>query len=215
MAHPENRTAKAKSEIDIVSSNELERSGLSPSQRGSLGLEHYRSWLVLLAGMQLGPRYRAKLDASDVAQQTLVQAFEGAKAFRGESEAEVEAWLRKILARVLAHAFRRFDGTRARDLDRERSLERSLDDSSRRIGVLAVDGFPSPSAIAAQNEQALLLAEALTRLPEDYREVILLRNIEGLSHEETAVRLGRRSGATRMLWVRALSRLKRELGSDL
>ena len=58
----------------------------------------------------------------------------------------------------------------------------------------------------------MLLAEALSRLPEDYREVIVLRNLEGLSHEEVAARMGRGIGAVRMLWLRALSRLRRELG---
>jgi RNA polymerase sigma-70 factor (ECF subfamily) len=58
----------------------------------------------------------------------------------------------------------------------------------------------------------VLLAAALSRLPEDYREVIVLRNLEGLSHEEVAARMGRAAGAVRMLWLRALSCLRRELG---
>jgi RNA polymerase sigma-70 factor (ECF subfamily) len=58
----------------------------------------------------------------------------------------------------------------------------------------------------------VLLAEALSRLPEDYRKVIVLRNLEGLSHEEVATRMGRAVGAVSMLWLRALSRLRRELG---
>ena len=57
----------------------------------------------------------------------------------------------------------------------------------------------------------MLLAEALSRLPEDYREVIVLRNLEELSHEDVAARMGRAVGAVRMLWLRALSRLRREL----
>ena len=51
----------------------------------------------------------------------------------------------------------------------------------------------------------------MARLPADYAEVILLRNIEGLSHDEIALRMGRGSGAVRMLWVRALARLRQEL----
>jgi RNA polymerase sigma-70 factor (ECF subfamily) len=59
-------------------------------------------------------------------------------------------------------------------------------------------------------------AEALYRLPEDYREVIVLPNLEGLSHEEVAARMGRAVGAVRMRWLRALPRLRRDLvrGSD-
>jgi DNA-directed RNA polymerase specialized sigma24 family protein len=54
-------------------------------------------------------------------------------------------------------------------------------------------------------------ADALARLPADYAEIILLRNVEGLSHEQAAERMGRGVGAVRMLWVRALSRLRAEL----
>lgn len=178
-------------------------------------LERHRSWLVLLARMQLGPHSRGKFDASDIAQQTLVQAIEGEREFRGRSAAEREAWLRKILARVLAHAFRRYEGTQARDPRRERSLELALEASSRNLGATLADKLPSPSQLASDREQSVLLAEALDRLPEDYREVIVLRNIEGLSHEETAIRMGRAQGAVRMLWVRAIGRLRKELGAAL
>ena len=98
------------------------------------------------------------------------------------------------------------------DRVREVSLEAELDASSRRLGELLADTGPSPSAAADRNEQGVLLADALSRLPEDYREVIVLRNLEGLSHEEVATRMGRGVGAVRMLWLRALSRLRRELG---
>ena len=62
--------------------------------------------------------------------------------------------------------------------------------------------------------EGVLLAEALSRLPEDYREVIVLRNLEGLSHEDVAARMGRAVGAVRMLWMRALARLRREFGTN-
>ena len=70
----------------------------------------------------------------------------------------------------------------------------------------------SPSLQAARSEQELQLAEVLTRLPDDYRQVIMLRNLEGLPHEEVARRMDRGVGAVRMLWVRALARLRQEMG---
>ena len=131
---------------------------------------------------------------------------------RGSTEAELAAWLRAILAGVLGDAFRRYHGTRARDPAREVSLDAELDGSSRRLGQLLADTGPSPSAGAARHEQGVMLADDLSRLPEDYREVIVLRNLERLSHEEVAARMGCAVGAVRMLWLRALSRLRRELG---
>src|SRR4051812_23389356 len=69
----------------------------------------------------------------------------------------------------------------------------------------------TPSQQAARQEQEILLAEALARLPSDYREVIVLRNLEGLPHVEVARRMGRSPGAVRMLWVRALAQMRAEL----
>jgi RNA polymerase sigma-70 factor (ECF subfamily) len=178
----------------------------------NLDLDRFRPWLVLLARSQLAGRLGGKLDASDVAQQALLEACRALPQFRGSTEAELAAWLRAILAGVLGDAFRRYHGTQARDPAREVSLEAELDASSRRLGELLADTGPSPSAEAARHEQGVLLADALARLPEDYREVIVLRNLEGLSHEEVAARMGRGVGAVRMLWLRALSRLRRELG---
>jgi len=177
-------------------------------------LLRYQPWLALLARVQLGPRLKSKIDPSDVVQQTLLEACRALPQFRGRTEPEFQAWLRQILAHVLAHADRHFHGTQKRAADRELSLDQELARSSQRIGNMLADSASSPSQKAVRHEQAVRLAEVLARLPEDYREVIILRNLEGLSHEETAERLGRSTGAVRMLWVRALNRLREELPSD-
>ncbi len=174
-------------------------------------LERFRSWLGLLARLQVEPRLRAKFDASDVVQQTMLEAVRGWASFRGGTEAELAAWLRQILARVLLHERRRFGGAQRRDLCREVSLEQALAESSRRLGDLLAAPDTSPSERAGRHELELRLADAMAKLPADYAEVILLRNIEGLSHDEIARRMGRGSGAVRMLWVRALARLRQEL----
>jgi RNA polymerase sigma-70 factor, ECF subfamily len=174
-------------------------------------LERYRSWLGLLARLQVEPRFRAKFDPSDIVQQTMLEAVRGWASFRGGTEAELAAWLRQILARVLLHERRRFGGAQRRDLGREVSLEQALAESSRRLGDLLAAPDTSPSERAGRHELELRLADAMAKLPADYAEVILLRNIEGLSHDEIARRMGRGSGAVRMLWVRALARLRQEL----
>jgi RNA polymerase sigma-70 factor (ECF subfamily) len=181
-----------------------------PAVRG-VALLAYEPWLRVLARLGVNERFRAKFDPSDVVQQTLFEACRDLPRFRGGSEAELMAWLRQVLAHVLAHEVRRYAGTLGRDLGREFSLEQALAESSRRLGdALAAPGS-SPSVQAGRHEMELRLADCLSRLPDDYREVILLRNIEGLPHEEIARRMGRNVGAVRMLWVRALSRLRREL----
>jgi RNA polymerase sigma-70 factor (ECF subfamily) len=182
--------------------------------RGEL-LDRHRSWLALLARLQIDGRLRGKLDPSDVVQQTLLEAHRDLDGFRGRTAGELAAWLRGILAHVLAHEFRRFEGTMRRDVAREQSLDTALAESSRRLGAALADPGPSPSTVAGQHELELKLTDVLARLPDDYREVILLRNLEGLSHEDVAQRMGRGVGAVRMLWVRALARLRAEvLGAE-
>lgn len=175
-------------------------------------LEPFQPWLRLLAQLQIDGEFQGKFDPSDIAQQTLLEAYRDLPKFRGQSEPELLAWLRQILAHVLAHEIRRLRGTQQRDPAREVSLERSLAQSSLRLGAILADGGPSPSQQAVAREQEVRLAEVLARLPEEYREVIVLRNLEELPHEEVARRMGRSVGAVRMLWLRALARLRSEIG---
>jgi DNA-directed RNA polymerase specialized sigma24 family protein len=79
-------------------------------------LEHYRSWLGLLARLQVEPRFRAKFDPSDIVQQTMLEAVRDWPKFRGGTEAELAPWLRQILAHVLLHEMRRFGGAQRRDI---------------------------------------------------------------------------------------------------
>jgi RNA polymerase sigma-70 factor (ECF subfamily) len=175
-------------------------------------LVRYQSWLRILARLQLDRRFQGKFDASDIVQLTMLEACRGFAQFHGTTEAELTAWLRQVLAHVLAHEIRRYQGTQQRDVGREVSLEHALAESSQRLGDMLAASGSSPSQQAVRHEQELLLAEVLGRLPEDYRDVIILRNLEGLSHEEVAQRMQRNPGAVRMLWVRALARLREELG---
>lgn len=173
-------------------------------------LAYFRPWLRVLARRQWDPRFGGKFDPSDVVQQTLVEAARDLGAFRGETGEGLAAWLRGILAHVLAHERRRYAGTQKRAVGREVSLDAALAETSARLGdVLAASGT-SPAQALIRDEHQWRLAAALERLPEAYREVIELRHLEGLAHDEIARRLGRAPGATRMLWVRALARLRVE-----
>ncbi|MHC4175859.1 MAG: sigma-70 family RNA polymerase sigma factor [Planctomycetota bacterium] len=176
-------------------------------------LELYRSYLGLLARLQIDHRLQGKMDASDVIQETFLQAHRSFGEFRGASEGELLEWLRKLLATRLANLVRHFYGTQRRDVRLERQLDEQLDRSSRAAGAL-VAAQTSPSQSAARREQAVLLADALRRLPADYREVILLHHLEGLTFAEAAQRIGRSVGSIEKLWVRALAALRRSLGGE-
>jgi RNA polymerase sigma-70 factor (ECF subfamily) len=175
-------------------------------------MQHYQGYLTLLARMQVGRRLQGKVDPSDLVQETFLEAHRDFGQFRGVTEAEFVAWLRRILATNIANMVRRFKTTRQRDLRLERRLLHELDASSRQLdaGLPAAQGTPSEEAM--RREQAVLLADALERLPAHYRDVIVLRQLEGLKFPEVARRLGRSLDSVKNLWARALARLSAMLG---
>jgi RNA polymerase sigma-70 factor (ECF subfamily) len=174
----------------------------------------YRDYLMLLARVQIGRRLQGKADASDLVQETFLAAVGKFEQFQGTSEREWLAWLRQILASRLAKLVRHYCGTLGRDIGLERQLVAEMDDESCRWQPSLVDPEITPSRQAAQHEQAVRLAEALERLPEDYREVLVLRHLEGLTFAEVARRMDRSLDSVDKLWTRALARLRGALGGE-
>ncbi len=177
-------------------------------------LTRYQSWLRCLARMEIDSRFQGKFSASDAVQQTMLAAWQDWDQFRGDSEAQRRAWLRQILAYQLAKLARHYAGTQKRDVSRETSIEASLAQSSVRIENFLAADQSSPSRQAIANEQSLALARVLEELPDDYRQVIELRNLQDLSHEEVAQQMNRSVGAVRMLWMRALTELRNRVESQ-
>jgi RNA polymerase sigma-70 factor (ECF subfamily) len=171
----------------------------------------YEPWLRLLARVEIDSRFAGKFSASDAVQQTLTEAWRCWSEFRGQGERERLAWLRQILAHQLAHLARHYAGTQKRDIAREVSLEQSLAQSTARLEHMLAADNSSPSQQIERREQQLLLADVLERLPDDYRRVLILRHLSGLSHAEVAKQMNRSIGAVRMLWIRALARLRDEV----
>src|SRR5262249_27009683 len=171
-------------------------------------LARYSNYLTLLARVEIGRRLQGKLDAADLVQDTFLEAHRHFAAFRGSTEPEFAAWLRQILAGVLANTLRRYFSTQARDPRLEQDLRGGIDQSSRMLAGQRAAPGASPSDGASRRERAVLFAEALGRLPDDYREVIVLRHLEGLTFPAVAQRMGRSVDSVEKLWLRAVARLK-------
>lgn len=179
-----------------------------------LDLERFRDYLNLLARFKCGRGSRNKVDASDIVQQTLLQAHERREQFRGGSLAEQAAWLRQILAHTLANQFRDL-GRAKRDMERERSLQASLDASSARIETFLAADQSSPSQRAARSEDWYRVSHLLLELPEDYREVLLLKHCEGWTVDQIAERLQRTPEAVAGLLKRGLKQLRAALRDSM
>lgn len=172
--------------------------------------EACRGYLLLVANGELNPRLRGKVGASDIVQETLLRAQQGIGAFRGDGEEQLLAWLRRILLNLLGNVQRDFYETQRRELSRETSLD-GFDSTARPLTI--VTGGHTPRSAALATEEALLLRRALLRLPEEYREVVVLRNWERQSFNAIGQKMGRTAEAVRKLWSRALGRLEQELAA--
>jgi RNA polymerase sigma-70 factor (ECF subfamily) len=171
-------------------------------------LESCRRYLLLIAQRQVGPDFQAKGGASDLVQETFLEAQRDFARFQGTTEGELLAWLRQLLFNNLGHFTRRYRATHMRDVAREVAVN-SGDSSANPPGGLATD-TPSPSSQAMEREQVLALQAALARLPADYCQVLTLRYQEGRSFEEIGQLMNRSPDAARKLWGRAMDRLRCE-----
>jgi RNA polymerase sigma-70 factor (ECF subfamily) len=174
-------------------------------------LESCRDYLLLVANRELDPALRAKGGASDLVQETFLEAQRDFAGFRGESEVELRAWLRQLLLHNLGDFTRHYCGTAKRQVDREVPLEAGGASDAR--GPEPSDGAPSPSGEAVSHEESEALERAVARLSDDHRQVLVLRHQEQLPFEEIGRRMNRTANAARLLWVRAVERLQEEMGA--
>jgi RNA polymerase sigma-70 factor (ECF subfamily) len=198
-----------------MSSSQRIKDLLPQAQLGSreaLGevLQACRLYLVMIAESELDPELRGKGGASDLVQQTFLEAQQDFGRFHGTTSDELRAWLRHILLNNVSNFARAYRETAKRNLVREVRLP------ARTSG----EWFAEPASTAktpsqqfrAQQEEAEL-QRALERLPIEYQQVIRYRYQDELSFEEIAARLDRSPPAARKLWSRAIESLRAAMDS--
>jgi RNA polymerase sigma-70 factor (ECF subfamily) len=167
-------------------------------------LDKYRRYLLLVASEEVPSSVRPKVAPSDVVQQSIIDATRVFEEFRGTTEAELLAWLRRIVRHDALDATRRFRTTKSRDIRREEALTADIDPA---------DPHSSPTMNLQEDEVWQTLELTLQALPETDREIICLRNFDQLPFQEIAERLGKSIGAAKKQWARAITRLNRNLGN--
>ena len=191
---------------------------LDKARQGDAGsrdqlFEMCRGYLGVVARGQVETWLRAKVDASDVVQETMLEAHRDFARFEGQSQKEFFAWLRKILSHNAADFVRRYRGTAKRQARREVRFRDPADSLS--------PGAPEPAGHEATPSQEFLQMDneirvhlALDGLSEDYREVITLRNFQRLSFNEVAEAMDRTRPAVQMLWMRAIKKLREVIDDE-
>jgi RNA polymerase sigma-70 factor (ECF subfamily) len=171
-------------------------------------LESFRSYLLLLARLQIGDRLLGHLDPDDLVQQTLTRALEKRDWFRGSDDAQRAAWLRTLLSHTRIDA--------ARELGRAeggaRSLEAAIEQSSARLGLFLAADQTSPSGQVERQERLRRLADALTALPDDQGRAVELKHLQGSALVEVARQMNRSVPAVAGLLQRGMSALRSDLG---
>ena len=188
----------------------LERARSGDTEAFGQLLTQYHNYLRLMARALVGGTLKLRLDSSDLVQEAFLEAHRDFPRFLGSNEAELLSWLRRILAHNIADSVRHQQAG-LRDHRRQQSLESMLEKSGLVVQDALAGTTTTASAVAARRERAVLVADAIENLPADYREVVILRNLEDLKFEEVATRMDRSSGAVRMLWARAIERLSEAL----
>lgn len=178
--------------------------------RTALGelLQSYRSYLMLLARVQIDRRLQGKAGASDLVQDTFLHAHRAFDQFQGNTEGELLAWLRQILVNRLMSLIRRYSAARRKADLLQQQLQADVDGSAVHLSRAIPSQENTPSENAMRRESSVLLADALERLPEHYREVIILHHLEGMKFEQVAGRLGKTAAAAQRMWIRALVKLR-------
>jgi RNA polymerase sigma-70 factor (ECF subfamily) len=176
-------------------------------------LDHYRAYLRLLAQRRLEGRARGRVDASDVVQQTYLEAHRDFERFFGQGEAEFLGWLRQILEHNAANTLERHVFTQKRTVDREQSFEVDHDEPGAIVPQPAAPNT-SPSRRAMLGEAAVRLAQALETLPAEQREAIRLRHLEGWSLAQLAAHFDRSETAVAGLLKRGLRGLRNAFRGD-
>lgn len=165
-----------------------------------IAFEQHRERLLSVIYLRMGPDLRTRMDPEDVLQDVAIEAINSWHTLSDPGSAG--SWLVTLARRKVARIIRDQVGVAARDPRREHAMKTDLPVADRRSG---------PVTAADRKDRLALLAQAMEKLSDDYREVILLTKIEGLPAREVGERMDRSENAVNLLLSRALKKLQQEL----
>lgn len=176
-------------------------------------LERHRDRLRQMISVRVDPRTASRFDASDVIQETLFEASRMLPEYLSKRPLPFYPWLRQIAWQRLAHLQRDHLDAQKRSVKREDPFDLP-DRSAIRLAEVVMGSGTSPSGHLKREERRVRVQAALARMLLSDRELLVLRNLEGLSTAETAAVLGISEGAVKTRHFRALARLQNQIGDD-
>lgn len=185
---------------------------INPVAATAPDLGEYRQ-LLRTCVERISRKYQAKFDESDIVQETLVDAQRHLGDYRGQSEAELTSWLRRMLSRNMIDAVRRLR-SRKRDVANELRIQRSKQWSGQLTSMQLQAGNTSPSLRVVWNEELQQMQKAIEALPEAQRLAITLHHLEGQTLAQVATQMNRSTAAIAGLLHRGLSSLQHSVGES-
>lgn len=177
-------------------------------------LDERRLPLLAFIGRQVGPALRRKIEPEDIFQEVSIDCLRSLPDV-DLSERDPFGWLCQVAERRIIDAHRHFVGAQKRAASREQPLDVAPDRTGQGGLVdLLVVSMTSPSAAFSRNQREYKLMAALDQLPEDGRQALRMRYVQGMPSKEIAEELGKSDGAVRVLLTRSLKRLQDLLGPD-
>jgi len=179
-------------------------------------IDRHRDAILRLVRMRLDRRIQPRVGVSDVVQDVFIEANRRLQKYLQDPVMPFHLWLRQIAKDRIIDAHRRHRVSKKRSVDREQPahLPGDMDHSSMALANQLVDGEVTPMAAATQRELAARVEQTIGELPEQDRDILLMRHYEFLSNQEVAEALGLSQPAASMRYLRAIRRMRELLIVD-
>ncbi len=178
---------------------------------GALFDRYYRR-VRKVVQLRLGAKLRGVMDANDILQETFIGAIKSFDRFEMRNEASVINWLSRIAERAIKRSAQRFSAAK-----RGKGMQVPIDDGdTKNPAFQVVDDKRGPGTTVGAHEESEIVEECISELPEQYREIIVLRNYVEYPWEDVAREHGRPSvDAARMMHAKAMLELDKRIRQRL
>ncbi len=163
----------------------------------------YQERMLAIVRLRMGQRLRSRMDSQDLVQSVMLESLQSLDRFEYRTEGAFLHWLSRLVENKIRD---KVDYLTAQ----KRDIRRELPDKEEIAGNLR-SSTPTPSGIAQKAEEMARLEEAIEKLSQDQRDLIIMHKLEGMSYEEIAEATEKTPESVRKALARSLAKLASEL----